>query len=200
MISAQTGLDKLATPNDFDVQAAQQALLQAQASVDKLVSGNRYDILTAQSSLAQAQAALSLKLAGATAQELVIAQAAVDQAAGQLEQARANLAGTVLTAPYEGTVSALGGAVGEQVGSGVALVTLVDTRQVRVDVVVDETDIAKIQPGQSVNLTLDALPGQRIPGAVARDRPGGHGHPGRGQLLGADSGRPVPGAGASAPG
>ncbi|HVG95548.1 MAG TPA: efflux RND transporter periplasmic adaptor subunit [Chloroflexota bacterium] len=167
VISAQTGLDKLATPNDFDVRAAQQALLQAQASVDKLVSGNRYDILTAQSSLAQAQAALSLKLAGATAQELVIAQAAVDQAAGQLEQARANLAGTVLTAPYEGTVSALGGAVGEQVGSGVALVTLVDTRQVRVDVVVDETDIAKIQPGQVVNLTLEALPGQRIPGAVA---------------------------------
>ena len=47
------------------------------------------------------------------------------------------------------------------------LVTLVDTRQVRVDVVVDETDIAKVQPGQAVNLTFDALPGQRIPGTVA---------------------------------
>jgi HlyD family secretion protein len=167
VIAAQTGLDKLATPSDFDVQAAQQAVVQAQAGLDKLLSGNRYDVQTAESSLAQAQASLNLKLAGPTSQDVVIAQAAVDQAAGQLEQARANLAAAVLTAPYDGTVSALGGAVGEQVGSGVALVTLVDTRQVRVDVVVDETDIAKIQPGQAVNLTLDALPGQRIPGAVA---------------------------------
>jgi RND family efflux transporter MFP subunit len=79
----------------------------------------------------------------------------------------------VLTAPYPGAVAAVGGAVGEQVGSGTALVTLVDTRQVRVDVVVDETDIAKVQPGQSASLTLEALQGQRIPGTVAVIAPTG---------------------------
>jgi RND family efflux transporter MFP subunit len=78
-----------------------------------------------------------------------------------------NLAGATLTAPYAGTVSAIGINVGEQAGAGTAAITLVDTRQARVDVVVDETDVAKVQPGQSVTLTFEALPGQRVQGRVA---------------------------------
>ena len=62
---------------------------------------------------------------------------------------------------------------GSRWAAGWPLVTLVDTRQVRVDVVVDETDVAKVQPGQTVNLTFDALPGQRIAGTVAVVAPTG---------------------------
>ena len=147
--------------------------MQAQASVDKLLTGNRFDVQSAQASLNQAVANLQLKQAGATAQDLIVAQAAVDQAAAQLEQAKSNLAGAVLTAPFTGVVAAVGANPGEQVGSSSIPVTLVDTRQVRVDVVVDETDVAKVQPGQQATLTLDALPGQRIPGTVSVVAPTG---------------------------
>jgi RND family efflux transporter MFP subunit len=173
VVQAQTSLDKLRTPSEFDVQAAQQSIVQAQASLDKLVVGNNFEVQTARASLTQALANLSLKAAPPTAQDVAVAQAAVDTAGAQLEQARANLAGAVLTAPYSGAVAAVGAAVGEQVGSGVAVVTLVDTRQVRVDVVVDETDVAKVQPGQTVNLTFEALQGQRVPGTVAVVAPTG---------------------------
>jgi HlyD family secretion protein len=173
VVQAQTSLDKLRTPSEFDVQAAQQSIVQAQASLDKLVVGNTFEVQTARASLTQALANLNLKAAPPTAQDVAVAQAAVDTAGAQLEQARANLAGAVLTAPYSGAVAAVGAAVGEQVGSGVAVVTLVDTRQVRVDVVVDETDVAKVQPGQTVNLTFEALQGQRVPGTVAVVAPTG---------------------------
>jgi HlyD family secretion protein len=173
VVQAQAGLDKLANPSAYDVQAAQQAVVQAQAGLDKLLVANRYDLQTAQAALDQAQANLALKQAGNTDLDVAIAQAAVDQAKGALDQAKANLDGATLTAPYSGVVAATGANPGEQVGTGTALVTLVDTRQVRVDVVVDETDVAKVQPGQPVSITMDALPGQRLPGTVSVIAPTG---------------------------
>ena len=71
------------------------------------------------------------------------------------------------TCSIAGNVSATAANPGEQVGAGTAAVTLVDTRQLRVDVVVDETDVAKIQPGQPVSVTFEALSGQRLNGRVA---------------------------------
>ena len=47
-----------------------------------------------------------------------------------------------------------------------AVITLVDARQLRVDVVVDETDVGKISAGQSVNVSFEALAGQRFPATV----------------------------------
>jgi HlyD family secretion protein len=164
---AQTNLEKLLKPSDFDVQAAQQAVIQAQANLDKLLAANAYDVQSATAALKQAQANLDAKRAGPTTYEIAIAMAAVDQAQAQVRQAESNLAAATLTAPFSGVVSAIGANPGEQVGTGTAVVTLVDTRQIRVDVVVDETDVAKVRPGQPADLTLEALPGRRIPGRVA---------------------------------
>jgi HlyD family secretion protein len=164
---AQVNLEKLVSPTDFDIQAAQQSVTQAQANLEKLVNNNRYDVQTASLSLVQVQANLDLKKAGPAVYDIAVAQASVEQAKAQLAQAEANLQAATLTAPFAGHVAALGANLGEQVGSGVAAVTLVDTSQVRVDVVVDETDVAKIQPGQQVSLTFEALPGRQVPGTVA---------------------------------
>jgi HlyD family secretion protein len=50
---------------------------------------------------------------------------------------------------------------------------LADTRQLHVDVLVDETLIASVQPGQQVELTLDAAPGITLTGTVERIDPSG---------------------------
>ncbi|MGH2368003.1 MAG: efflux RND transporter periplasmic adaptor subunit, partial [Chloroflexota bacterium] len=162
---AQAGLDKLLKPSDFDVRTAQQAVVQAQASVDRLLTANVYDVRAAVASVTQAQANLDLKAAGPTVQDIAIAMAAVEQAQAQVKQAEANLAGAVLTAPYSGVIATIGASPGEQVSSA-AVVTLVDTREVRVEVVVDETDVAKVQAGQQATVTFEALPDQRVPGRV----------------------------------
>jgi multidrug efflux pump subunit AcrA (membrane-fusion protein) len=173
VVTAQSSLAKLQTPSPFDIQIQQESIRQAQASLDKLVSNNAYDVQTSQASYQQALASLDLKRAGPTEQDLLVAMASVDQAAAQLKQAEANLAAATLHAPYPGVVAATAGNVGEQVGAGTAVVTLVDTRQVRVDVVVDETDVAKIQVNQPATLTFEALTGQRLNGRVAVIAPTG---------------------------
>jgi multidrug efflux pump subunit AcrA (membrane-fusion protein) len=181
VVAAQTGLDKLTTPSDYDLQSAQEGVRQAQANIDKLLQTNRFDVQTAQASLASAQANLQKLLAGNTEQDIATAQAGVDQAAAALRQAQANLNDATLTAPIPGVVVATGANPGENTSSGTAstsststsastdagAVTLVDPRQVRVDLVVDEADIAKVQPGQAVNLTFDALAGKSLAGNVS---------------------------------
>jgi multidrug efflux pump subunit AcrA (membrane-fusion protein) len=133
---AQATLDKLTTPSDYDVQQAQQTVNQAQANLDKLLNNNKYDLQNAQAALSQAQANLGKVQNSTTPQDLAVAQAAVDQANAQLKQAQANLDAATLTAPFAGVVAATGVNPGEQLrasGEGAAVVTLVDTRQVRKD-------------------------------------------------------------------
>ncbi len=166
VVQAQATLAKLQQPSDYDLQQAQEAVKQAQASLDKLLSQNRVDVQQAQDALVQAQANLAKLQNGATAQDIAQAQAAVDQAQAQLVQARANLEAATLVAPFAGVVAATGANPGEQVGASTAVITLVDTSQVRVDVVVDETDVAKVQPGQKATLTFEALPNQQLDGTV----------------------------------
>ena len=165
--AAQANLDKLVNPSDYDVQAARLALTQAQANRDKILNGNQYDVQTQTAAYNQALANLNAKQAPATVQDIAVAMAAVDQADAQLKQAQSNLNAATLVAPFAGVVAATGANPGEQAASGTAVVTLVDTRQVRVDVVVDETDVAKVQPGQQAALTFEALPNQRFEGRVA---------------------------------
>ncbi|HET6319122.1 MAG TPA: efflux RND transporter periplasmic adaptor subunit, partial [Chloroflexota bacterium] len=103
--------------------------------------------------------------------DILAAQASVEQADASVKKAQTDLDGAILKAPFTGSVSAIAFNVGEQAGAGAAAVTLVDTRQTRVDVVVDETDVAKIQVGQTVNITFEALPNQRLTGKVAMVAP-----------------------------
>ncbi len=167
VVQAQANLAKLQQPSDYDLQQAQEAVKQAQANLDKLLAQNRVDVQQAQDALVQAQANLAKLQNGATAQDIAQAQAAVDQAQAQLVQARANLEAATLVAPFAGVVAATGANPGEQVGASTAVITLVDTSQVRVDVVVAETDVARVKAGQPVALTFDALPGKQVSGTVS---------------------------------
>jgi len=167
VVAAQASLDKLLAPTELDVSAAQQAVAQAQAGVDKLLSGNVYDVQTAQFALAQQQANLDLKKSGPTAQDILVAAAAVEQAQAQLKQAETNLAAATLVAPFAGYVASTSVNPGEQVAPGAAAVTLVDTHPVRVDVLVNETDVPRVKPGQPVNVTFEALPDFHLAGKVA---------------------------------
>lgn len=171
VLSAKVGIDKLLAPTEFDLQAAQQTVISAQASYDKFLNSNSYDVQASQLALAQQQASFELKKAGPAAVDILTAEASVEQALAALKKAEADLAGTTLVAPFSGHVTVVAFNVGEQVGSGTAAITLVDTRQARIDVVVDETDVAKIQVGQTVNVTFEALPGQTLSGRVAMVAP-----------------------------
>jgi HlyD family secretion protein len=123
------------------------------------------EIAAAQSAIAQAEAALARLDEGVQPEEIQLAQLQVKQAQISLDQARHQLEATVLEAPHDGTITLVGVREGELTGGQPAFV-LTDLSSYHVDVMVDEIDIARVEVGQAVTLTLDALTGVTLRGEV----------------------------------
>jgi HlyD family secretion protein len=79
---------------------------------------------------------------------------------------------TTYRAPIDGVVSYIGVRKGENVVPGIQnstgsyLMTISDMSVVTSEVMVDETDIINVRPGQLATVTIDALPGQTFTGKV----------------------------------
>ena len=100
------------------------------------------------------------------------AKAQLEQARLSLEQAKRNLAKTQVVAPFDGVITAVNIEAGGASGSDAAI-EIADVSRLHVDVLVDETLITQVQPGQKVRLTLDALLDATLSGEVDRIDPAG---------------------------
>lgn len=97
----------------------------------------------------------------------------VEEAAVALEEAEENLAefeafvgdGTVYSA-YDGTVTEIGYAAGDELSSSTAVVTFADAASVSMTVSVSEEDIAGIALGDEVMVELTAYEGETFPAVV----------------------------------
>jgi multidrug resistance efflux pump len=67
--------------------------------------------------------------------------------------------------PIDGVVVARSSNVGDTVAAGQPLLTVVDPHRLWVQALIEETSIGRVHPGQSVEVTLDAL-GRTLPGRV----------------------------------
>jgi len=107
------------------------------------------------------------------------AKANTDSARGHLQTQIATLHSdqdllnkTISIAPFDGIVTNEPVREGETVVEGIqnaegsTLMTLADMSVVTAEVKVDETDIVNVQPGQSADVTVDALPGKIFKGTV----------------------------------
>lgn len=124
--------------------------------------------------LSQAQAQLSIARANLKRnQELVaenfVAQRVVDEsqanlqvAEAQVALAQARLSRMRILAPFDGTVGIRSVNLGEYVKDGADLVNLEDTSALTVDFRLPERYQTRIAPGQTVQVQLDALPGQNF--------------------------------------
>jgi HlyD family secretion protein len=94
------------------------------------------------------------------------------QTEAQLNQARENLAKTVLRAPISGRVTQLTIEVGETAVpsatsiAGSDLLTIADTSNMYAEVNVNETDVARVVPGQLAKIVPAAFPDQSWEGVV----------------------------------
>jgi HlyD family secretion protein len=180
--SAQAKLDNLGVPQPQDVQSArmaqtsaQAALQTAQAKLAVLEAGpTEGDLQSARSGIAAALATLATKSGNTRASDIGLQQEAVRQAELNVQQAQIDLDNNTLVAPFDGTVASVTGNAGESAPAGTTgFITLVDPREVRVDVTVDETDVAKVAVGKTANITFDALPGRPFRGKVISISPNG---------------------------
>ncbi len=119
-----------------------------------------------------AQAQLDLLKAGATAEQIAVAEAGIAQAQTALDAAMLALDRTEVRAPFAGTVGSLDTRVGELIVAGQPLVTLGDLATLRVETTdLDEIDVAKVIIGQQVDVSFDALPEMMFVGQVTRISP-----------------------------
>lgn len=172
----------LASYNAIAKGARPQELAVAQSQIDAARAGVRTaqsgvtdaqaQIAVAEAAVAQAQANLELLRAGARAEDLAVAQASVDQSRAALAAAEAALARAELHAPFAGTVTAVWGRVGEVVAPAQQIFGLGNLDTMRVETTdLRETDVARVDLGQQVEITFDALPNQSFDGTIVRIAP-----------------------------
>lgn len=105
------------------------------------------------------------------------AQADIAQAEARLKSTRVDQGRVALYAPFAGTVAKIVGELGEYSTPsppGVQTppaIDLFDDSCLYVKAPMDEVDAPKISVGQTVRITLDALPGKTLPGTVRRVAP-----------------------------
>jgi HlyD family secretion protein len=159
---------------------AQSALAEAQATqaesqvaqAEATLSQARAGLSIARAQTAQAQAALDRLRAGATPEEIAVAEASVAQTREGLATAQAMREQAVLFAPFDGSAGLIYVREGEQVTPGQLVMAMGDLSTLRVETTdLDEVDVARVKPGQRVDLTFDALPGRVLPGRVERVAP-----------------------------
>jgi HlyD family secretion protein len=121
----------------------------------------------AKAQLADAQESLAEMKAGADAATVALKTAAVNSAKLALQTAQELLADATLTAPFDGVVTKVSATDGQSIGPATAILTLTDTSVVEVSGNVDEVDILYVKVGATATVTLDALRGQTLQGAVS---------------------------------
>lgn len=105
------------------------------------------------------------------------AKADVAQAQARVEVVGVAQQRNVLIAPFDGTIAKIVGEVGEYSTPsppGVPTppaIDLIDDSCLYIQAPMDEVDAPKVRPGQSVRISLDALPGKAFPGTVRRIAP-----------------------------
>src|SRR6266851_4815134 len=180
--SAQIKFDGLgvATPQDLQAARAAQASAQAgvqtaQAKLTQLQAGpTQADLEAAKSSIAAAQASLATKSGSTKPSDVALQQEAVRQAELGVQQAQIDMDNNTLVAPFDGIVGSVTGNPGETAPSGTTgFLTLIDPNAIRVDVTVDETDVAKVAVGKAATITFDAVPGLTLRGKVISVAPSG---------------------------
>jgi HlyD family secretion protein len=148
-------------PTESQVAAALSQIAQAELSLRQA----RSNLLTAQNNL-------SRLLEGPDKEDLEIARAQVRQAELSKIQAETTLTKAQLRAPFDGVVSQVNIHQGElYTGGPLPAVTLTNLNSFHMTVLVDEIDVAQVRVGQTVRLSLDALPDAEISGTVTRVSP-----------------------------
>jgi len=102
------------------------------------------------------------------------AEAQVTQARAALNQAQVNLEKTVITAPIDGFVVSRSVDVGQTVAASLQAPTLfviaADLTKMQVNAGIDESDVGRVQPGQTVTFHVDAYPNDTFSGTVTQVR------------------------------
>ena len=170
VMAAKAKLDK--AQSDYDrnqsllkIEAITQAQFDADASVLKQAKARHRQAVHNQQSTETSSSSLFSQAAAAQGQ-ISTALAMVTQREAELALAQENLKHAYVLAPSDGIVSKRTVNAGQYTLSGQSLCTLTDTKSLWVNANFKETELSKIRPGQSVEISVDAYPNLKLKGIV----------------------------------
>jgi HlyD family secretion protein len=100
--------------------------------------------------------------------DLAAAKAKLEEAAASVRLAKSHTVQGVITAPMAGTIYDLPARAGAFLNPGDPVASIGILNPARVRVYVDEPELGRVSPGESVRITWDALPGKEWNGIVEK--------------------------------
>ena len=189
--SAKARADTVGDAQEASIAAAESRVTESRASLRSAeanrvqISLRNQDVTNAQATLNQARIALQTAYAnkaqiGIRAADVRTAKAQIARSQAALTNAKIVLDLTTIRAPRDGVILQKYVEQGTIItsgqsfnSSGTSIVQLGDLSRVLVDAAVDEADVAQVSVGQTVKVTLDALPDKDFEGRVRRIDPRG---------------------------
>ena len=135
-------------------------------SLQTTIKNARDTIVNADRSIAEKTESLKKLQDGPDALDVQSAKLTVTQRENALTDAKEKLADYVVRAPFDGRIAAVNVTSGDTVSAGTAIATLLAHQQIA-EIALNEVDAAKVNVGQKVTLTFDAVEGLGISGEVA---------------------------------
>jgi HlyD family secretion protein len=136
-----------------------EALVAQRVATQDELAQNRANLAKARANL-QALEAKKEDLSRRSASIVESATLRESQARDRVQALEEKVRSATVIAPFEGTLYSLPVKAGDYVKVGDTLAEMADLRHVRVRAFVDEPDLGGLEPGQSVEITWDAKPGQ----------------------------------------
>jgi RND family efflux transporter MFP subunit len=170
----------LATIDDSQPRAAAEQATAAVAVAEKQVSAADSDLALAEATLRRYQQLFDKKSVSPQEFDEIkarqrsaearrdMARSGQAQANAALAQARTYLGYALIHAPFAGAVTERKADPGMLASPGMAIFTIEDTRNYRLEATVDENSIRIVHPGQSVPVSLDSLGNVELPGKVSQ--------------------------------
>jgi len=170
-------LDELQNPDSSTVASSQAGYASASAQYDAaiarhealLAGATAAEIAAAEADLVSAQASLASLVSGPSASDLKIYETRLSQAETSLLEGQKALGDATLVAPFDGIITAVYIAVGEN-ASGLA-VDLVDNNSLEVILGVDEIDVGQLSVGQPAIVVMETWPGDEIESEITAIAP-----------------------------
>lgn len=150
------------------VEEARARLAQAEMDLQREQDGpDQAELAVRERSVALARENLS-DLEGPDPYDVAVREAALLAARAEFDDARKNLEGATVRAPFAGIVSLVNVTVDDVIHDKSRVLELVDPSQVEVDGLVDATDVGLVQVGSTARVSIASMAGRELSGTVVR--------------------------------
>ena len=153
-----------------DLERAQEDLNEAVRTLEEITRERdtaRAALDSALAAEAEAKHQYELSTEGANLDQLALAQARLENAQEQVAAAEAALSNYILAAPFDGVIADVAIEIGEQVSAESRAISIADTSSWVIETTdITELEVVKIEEGQAVTFTADALDDVTMHGKV----------------------------------